>query len=585
MLNPQAPEVTTSPALAPAPGTTPQPSEVIAAPKSTQASTAPAPAAPTPVPTAVIATPKPAPKTVASTVPQVAAPVSASQATWNSAEFGTPNNTPLTAQQKQWNSSLALSKAASSAPQTSAFGISTPSKSATPTGSGTGAFGITYKAPPAPMTAQQLIADAGTGPGGVFNAMTTQQANALMTQQSPTAGIMNGGPVDNGTLALQAKRSPSSINWSKALPGAQAFDASAAGKSITGDLQSGNYTQAFQTAAASGGLNYMLHGATIASLGGGAVKTKAQYDAFYAAAAPYIAKIAGQASYGTGHGASVNTGDLSTVWGQDTSKSADANFASASTNPLDLATYASNDKAYEAENRNDNIGLGEFALSAAGMFLTAGGASAALGAAVGAGTGAGGAAAGGAIIGAGEGAAGSELSGGNPLTGALTGAVGGATSGYMNSGGAQEISDATGGLLTPTTAKMGASILKGGVTGGVQGAIQGGISSGASAALGSLSSGVSNGLGLGSVDNSPGSLMNTLKQIGGVAVPTLAGGLPTASGHNTASATAAEAGYPALTPQSATVTPLQQHLMQRKAAAVTAQQQAVARAARARRYA
>jgi hypothetical protein len=452
----------------------------------------------------------------------------------------------------------------------------------------TNGFGITI-APKAasPISSQTLIADAGTGPGGVFNAMTTQTAGALQAMQGPTAGIMNGGAWSNGTEANAAKAfndptNPSNgatINWAKALPGAQAFDASAAGKSITGSLQSGNYTQAFQTAAASGGLNYMLHGATIASLGGGAVKTEAQYDAFYAAAAPYIAKMAGQASYGQGQ----IGGDMGTVWGQDTSTSADANFGAGGA--LDLARFASNDKAYEAQNRNDNIGLGEFALSAAGMFLTAGGASAALGAAVGAGTGAGGAAAGGAIIGAGEGAAGSELSGGNPLTGALTGAVGGATSGYMNSGGAQEISDATGGLLNPTTAKIGASILKGGVTGGVQGAIQGGISSGASAALGSLSSGVSNGLGLGGASTGPGSLLNTLKQIGGVAVPALAGGLPTAGGHNTASATAAEAGLPALTPQSATVTPLQQHLMQRKAAAATAQQQAVARAARARRYA
>lgn len=523
----------------------PQPSEVIAAPKATQAASEPAPAAPTPVPKAAVAMPQAAPKTVASTVPKVAAST-----------------------------------------QQGAFGVSMPATSTPNTQ--TNSYGIvTNPTKAAPISSQTLIADAGTGPGGVFNAMTTKTAGALQAMQAPTAGIMNGGAWSGGTEANAAKafndptnpNNGATVNWAKALPGAQAFDASAAGQSITGSLQSGNYAQAFQTAAASGGLNYMLHGATIANLGGGAVKTKAQYDAFYAAAAPYIAKIAGQASYGQGHVG----GDLGTVWGQDTSTSANTNFSKGGA--LDLATYASNDKAYEAQNKADNIGLGEFALSAAGMFLTAGGASAALGAAVGAGTGAAGGAAGGAIIGAGTGAAGSELSGGNPLTGALTGAVGGAASGYMNSGGAQQISDATGGMLNPTTAKIGASVLKGGVTGGVQGAIQGGVSSGASAALGSLSSGVSNGLGLGGASTGPGSLLNTLKQIGGVAVPALAGGLPTAGGHNTASATAAEAGLPALTPQSATVTPLQQHLMQRKAAAATAQQQAIARAARARRYA
>jgi hypothetical protein len=442
------------------------------------------------------------------------------------------------------------------------------------------------------MTGAQLTDAGGTGANGLLNPLSTAQQQGIEALQSPTGGIMNGGPLSNASATQMAKQAQSTtargsatINWAKALPGAAAFSTSPQGVTMKSDVTAGNYTKAFQDAAQNGGLKYLLHGDTLKTMGVN-ITSKAQEEAFYAAAAPYIDKMQGQASYGQGH----IGGDFGTAWGKDTQASADANWAASGGKSTDLAQYASNDKAYEAQNRQDNVDMGEFALETAGMFLTAGGAAGALGAAVGAGTGAGGAAAGGAIIGAGEGAAGAKLGGGDVLKGALTGGATGAASGYLSHGGAQDISNETGGMVSPGAIKTGSSALSGGLTGGIKGALTGGALSAGGQAI------------RGSMPNMPdtGQLGSVARQIGAVAAPVAAAGMmnsnrdanysgpsaPNPGTINPSQATAANQRQPALTPSNAaTVTPLEAHRQQRVATAQRAQQMARYRAARKARYA
>jgi hypothetical protein len=422
---------------------------------------------------------------------------------------------------------------------------------------------------------------------------------------------MNGGNMTAAQAADYAKtvNNPNAannsavINWSKALPGAQTYAGSTNGQQVTKDISSGNYAAAFALANSTGGGAYLLHGATLSGFGGDSINTSQQYAAFYAAAQPYIAKLSGTPSGGTGRvGGGGGPSDLNTEWGNDTSTSATTDYNTTKggkgTDP-DLATYASNDTAYEAQNRDNNIGMGVFTIDAAGMFLTAGAAGSAIGGAMGL-TGTAASAAGGATIAGLQGTATDLVEGegiGKSLVGGAIDAGEAALKPYVQ-GAISSVGSSIGGSTGINIPSGVGSTIAGGVTGylrnGVAGAVQG--------AGGSLL----NSLPSPSAGSSFSGLGGVAGQIAKVAAPTVAGGV---LADNTGGETGGTGGYwngygqwiaaggdsstntqkststgTGFTPTNNNVTPLQAHIQARATAAQQAQTLAASRAARKQKY-